>query len=294
MYPANILSLFPPHPRNNTVFVAMSFDPQFTDLWTHVLRPAISNVKLNEAPLRPHRVDLARKGDSILVEIVQHIAEARLVLADVTTTGWLNRERKRVKAIRNGNVMYELGLAHASRLPEEVVVVRGDDDSLDFDVSGVRIHRYPANPADAKLFIEGLLVDALHAVDQRRTLAVQQALRSLTPHMFLLLHMSEPLTFPNPTTMRDFFATEEDRAALKDLLKGGMVEATYNALPPDFMNMPIANFFKYRPSPFGLAVYQAARSELKFNEALLPWLQSPEGQDWLDAERRRSQTGPSR
>jgi hypothetical protein len=294
VYPANILSLFPAHPRNNTVFVAMSFDPQFDDLWAHVLRPAVSDVTLNGVPLRPHRVDLARKGDSILTEIVQEIAEARLILADVTTIGWLRKNRRKEKPVRNGNVMYELGLAHASRLPEEVVVVRADSDPLDFDVSGVRVHRYPPNPDDATPFIGRLLVDALHAVDQCRTIAVRQALRSLTPHMFLLLHFSKPLTYPNPKTMRDFFATEETRAALKDLLRGGMVEAAYGALPPDFMNMPITDFIKYRPSPFVLAVYRAARSELKFNEALIPWLQSPEGRDWLNDMTQGSLAAPAK
>lgn len=287
MYPAQILALFPPHARSDMVFVAMSFDPQFDALWTGVLTPAIAGVKYNGVTLKAHRIDLARKGDSIITEIVQHIAEDRLVLADISTMGWLVRNRRKTRPVRNGNVMYELGLAHATRQPEEVITVRGDSDPLDFDVSGVRVHRYPSDPKEATPFIGNLLVDALRAVDQRRSIAVRHALRGLTPHMFILLHAMGELTYPNPKTMRDHFATEEARAAIKDLLTGGMLEAVYRPLPTDFMNAPVTDLFKYRATKFGLAVYQAARLDLKFNEALIPWLESDDGKAWLEAEKRQ-------
>jgi hypothetical protein len=39
MYPANYFGLFPPFPRENTVFVAMSFDPRFQTRWSNVIVP---------------------------------------------------------------------------------------------------------------------------------------------------------------------------------------------------------------------------------------------------------------
>jgi hypothetical protein len=187
--------------------------------------------------------------------------------------------------------MYELGLAHATRLLEEVIIVRGDSDPLDFDVSGVRVHTYPTDAKEAAAFVGHLLVDALRAVDQQRSIAVRQALQGLTPHMFILLHATGELTYPNPKTMRDHFATEEERAAVKELLTGGMLEAIYRPLPPDFMNAPVTDLFRYRVTNFGLAVYQAARLDLKFNEALVPWLQSANGIAWLEAEKSHGNAG---
>ncbi|WP_425261446.1 hypothetical protein ACPOLB_11215 [Rubrivivax sp. RP6-9] len=270
----------------------MSFDNQFDRLWSDVLMPAISGVHVNSTSLHPHRVDLSRKGDSILTEIVQHIAEARLVLADISTLAWIKRDRKKLKAIRNANVMYELGLAHAARLPEEVVVVRGDGDPLDFDISGVRVHRYPSNVGEARRFIGNLLVDAVQSIDQRKTMAVAHALRTLTPHMYLLLHAVEPIVYPNPRTLRDYLGTEEIRAAIKELLAGGMLEPNYEPLPSNFMSLPATDLFKYRPSPFGLAVCQAARSELKFNDAFIPWLQGSEGNEWFAAMQKQGKADP--
>jgi hypothetical protein len=288
MYPAHILSLFPPHARKDFVFVAMSFDPAFETLWTEVLSRAIAGVECNGKALQPHRVDLSRQGDSIITEIVQHIAEDRLILVDISTLGWMRKGRKRSKPIRNANVMYELGLAHASRVPEEVVIVRSDNDPLDFDVSGVRVHRYPEDLTQATRFIGHLLVDALHAVDQRRSIAVRHALRSLTPQKFFLLHGTGPLRYPDPKTFGDHIASQETRGAIKELLSDGLLEAALEALPANFMDLPAAELFCFRVTTFGRAVYQAARTELKFNEILLPWLETSDGRAWLQAETQRS------
>jgi hypothetical protein len=55
------------------------------------------------------------------------------------------------------------------------------------------------------------------------------------------------------------------------------------------MNAPVTELFKYRVTQFGLTVYRAARSELKYNEALIPWLQSTDGIAWLESEKHRGQ-----
>jgi hypothetical protein len=144
MYPLDLFTLFPPFPRTNMVFVAMSFDERFDSLYDDVFSQAASRVTFDGQPLFTHRVNLAKKGDSIITEILKHVSECRVVLADITTLGWLrNRWLRRVRVVRGANVLYEIGLAHSARLPEEVIVVRGDADELDFDISGVRVHRYP-------------------------------------------------------------------------------------------------------------------------------------------------------
>ncbi len=115
----------------------MSFDPSFDARWPHVLAPAVRAVLVNDRPLDPHRVDLRRVSDSILTEILDGIARCRVFLADLTSFGEING-----RAVRNANVMYEVGLAHAVRQPEEVLLFRSDDLDLLFDITNVRVHRY--------------------------------------------------------------------------------------------------------------------------------------------------------
>ncbi len=112
MYPLNLFALFPPFPRNNQVFVAMSFGDRFEPRWRDVIAPAIREVKVDGGRLVPYRVDANQVSDSVLTDILKNIAESRLVLADITTIGRLRRV-----PVRNGNVMYELGLAHATGKP---------------------------------------------------------------------------------------------------------------------------------------------------------------------------------
>ena len=66
MYPAELLNLFPPFPKTNMVFVAMSFDAKFDSRWGNVLCPAIEKVEITDEKLSPYRVDLSRKNDSII------------------------------------------------------------------------------------------------------------------------------------------------------------------------------------------------------------------------------------
>lgn len=130
MYPAHVFSLFPPFPREDAVFIAMCFDSRFDARWRDVIAPAVQRIEVNNKRLKPVRVDTRKISDSILTEILSGVANSCLVWADITTIGHLNE-----KPIRNGNVMYEVGLAQAVRLPEEVILFRSDTDPLLFDTS---------------------------------------------------------------------------------------------------------------------------------------------------------------
>jgi hypothetical protein len=284
MYPADVLNLFPPHARTNTVFVAMSFDRRFEAVWKNVLEPAVSDVKHKGEPLAAYRVDLSKKSDSIITEIVRGIAAARLVLADVSTIGWTRRWIRKGRPIRNANVMYELGIAHAARIPEEVVVVRSDGDPLDFDIAGVRVHRYSPMHSEARETVRNLLTEALKSVDQRRSIAVQRALQTLDPEMYLLLNSFVEVPHPVQRTFGDVLGSMERVGAICRLLEGGMLRATFGPLPDDFMVKPMAEFVRYRKTPFGADVFAAAREEMGFHEALGRWLQTGAGKEWLDQQ----------
>lgn len=116
------------------VFVAMSFTEAGAARFQNVMRPAIESIEVNKTPLSAKRVDLSKTGDSILTEIIDGVAHAELILADVSTIG---HDSKTGKPFRNANVMYEVGLALACRQPTEVLLVRDDQDEFLFDVSAI-------------------------------------------------------------------------------------------------------------------------------------------------------------
>ena len=116
------------------VFVAMTFAPTYQPRYDNVIAPAIKALLLNNSPLVPYRVDVSQSGDSILTDISDGIAHSQLVLADISTVG---KDSVTGVPYRNGNVMYEVGMALACRQPSEVLLVRDDHDRFLFDVSTV-------------------------------------------------------------------------------------------------------------------------------------------------------------
>jgi hypothetical protein len=116
------------------VFVAMSFADEGKKRFDEVIAPAISSVPFNGAKLKPYTVDLSQSGDSILTDIMDGIAHSQLVLADVSTIGY---DSKTARPYRNGNVMYEVGLALSCRHTSEVLLVRDDHHEFLFDVSTI-------------------------------------------------------------------------------------------------------------------------------------------------------------
>lgn len=150
------------------VFVAMSFAPQYQGRFDGVIAPAISGIQLSSERLKPYRVDLSKSGDSILTDIVDGIAHSQLVLADVSTMG---KDSVSGVPYRNGNVLYEVGIALACRNPSEVLLVRDDEDKFLFDVSS--IPHMKINFTDTAVAIDSLR-DALLARFRERQL-VQDA-----------------------------------------------------------------------------------------------------------------------
>jgi hypothetical protein len=133
MYPQAFLKTFWRMELRPQVFVAMSFDPKYESRFENVFEPAIRQITVGNVALEPYRVDLSKSGDSILTLIVDGIAHSQMVLADVSATKGLFAR----KPNRNGNVMYEVGLALACRQPEEVLLVRDDNERFLFNVSTI-------------------------------------------------------------------------------------------------------------------------------------------------------------
>lgn len=134
MHPQLFLKTFWQIEFRPQIFVAMSFEPRYKSRFDEVIAPAIRSITVGGVKLEPYRVDMSKSGDSILTDIIDGIAHSQMVLADVSSTriGFLRR-----KTYRNGNVMYEVGLALACRHSSEVLLIRDDHDKFLFDVSTI-------------------------------------------------------------------------------------------------------------------------------------------------------------
>lgn len=184
MYPHKFFNLFPPFPRENKVFVAMDFDNRFDNRWEKIIKPAVESIKHKEISLEPYRADIRKISDSILTDILIGIGNCQLFFADLTTIGYLDK-----KAIRNWNVMYEIGIAHAVRLPEEVVLFKSDDDDLPFDLANVRVNKYDPDkkPDEAIDKVMNAIKYAFDEINLQKHLAVSRTAESLDFHSHLIL-----------------------------------------------------------------------------------------------------------
>jgi hypothetical protein len=182
------------------VFVAMPFASEFASVWEKAISPAVER-----CGLKPYRVDMRKACDSILIDILDGVAHARLILVDLSTVSCrptsllpaFSTNALENPQFANGNVMYELGLAHATRQAEEVILVRNQTDSrLLFDVSGVRVHSYPpSNLEFASEIFENLIREALGSIDRTKSLQVGKALQAITVDEIRLIRRWWPYSF---------------------------------------------------------------------------------------------------
>ena len=264
MHPNQYFNLFPPFPRENKVFVAMSFDEQFNDRWEKVIVPAIRSEEYEGVSLEPHRVDAKRISDSILTEILGGISNDQLVFADVTAIGEIDG-----KPVRNGNVMYEVGIAHAIRLPEEVLLFRSDTSQLLFDISSVRVNSYDPNGdhAGACELVAGAIRDALNERDLRRHNSIKMAAKSLDIASLKIL--VEALAIGDGTirhlpmkNVRDALVNAPRNAAIGRLLGMGALEAGFAGLSVNLNpDMDDSEILFYELTSFGRALIDYVASE---------------------------------
>jgi hypothetical protein len=160
------------------VFVAMDFSDAFQRRFEAIIEPAVNSLSYIGTPLSAKRVDLSRTGDSILTDINDGVAHSVLFLADVSTVG---HDSKTSKPFRNGNVMYEVGLALASRQPAEILLIRDDKEPFLFDVSTVpHKHIDFANADEAVRVLTAALADRLHEINHVEDARLRRAASSLT------------------------------------------------------------------------------------------------------------------
>ncbi len=243
----------------------MSFDEQFNDRWENVLVPAIRSEKVDGTPLEPHRVDTKRISDSILTEILGGISNDQLVIADVSATHWIDKT-----PVRNGNVMYEVGIAHAIRLPEEVLLFRSDSGRLLFDISNVRVNSYdPDNDCvGAREHVAHAIRDALTERDLQRQNAIKTTAKSLdVPSWTVLI---QALLEGNGTiqqyptgNLKSALGSAPMNAAIGRLLGMGALEAEFSRHSLNSIQDMKGDreMFSYKLTAFGFALIEYVNRE---------------------------------
>lgn len=208
------------------VFVAMTFDKRFDERFEKVIKPAIEAEPFSRIALRAYRVDNSRTGDSILTDIIDGIAHSRLVLADVSV---IDEGRFTQTPVRNGNVMYEVGVALACRNPSDVLLIRDDTKRFLFDVS--TIPHLEIDFSDPSAAIESLReaisgrLDASNLLNDAR---IQMAAQTLTQDEIRILQVLSRL---DPNQARDItlpnlsLVSYPDQPGLDGLIAKGCIKS---------------------------------------------------------------------
>jgi hypothetical protein len=201
------------------VFVAMPFADEFKPVWERAIQPAIHSDLEPNGKYVAHRVDISTLSGSIITEIFDGIAHATLVFADisVTTTG-------RWKGQRNGNVMYEVGLATAIRPETDIVIVKSDTEEANFDLLQIRVHKYPKDdPAESRRLFAKLMRNSLTSREKAKNLLAQHAWSLLDRDcLSLMWDRRDFVPFHLPKT-----ASAEQRYAVRRLLELGIIKCVH-------------------------------------------------------------------
>ena len=177
MYPKIYTDLFREFGRKPEVFVAMPFSKPFETRWRLIFKPAISSCNLT-----PYRVKERFVGESIPVDILDGINRAKFLLFDISSdeTGH-----------PNSNVMYELGIAHATRLPEEVIIIRDEESkNVPFDIKHIRWNEFsPQKISQSIAKIKKLNNSGIKEINLTKDTMIEKVLSSLDPEMVEFLEV---------------------------------------------------------------------------------------------------------
>jgi hypothetical protein len=116
-------------------FVLMPFDPEFNAIFNDLIKPALEEVDYDVK-----RADDIVSQQNILKDVLRGIAEADLVVADLTTL--------------NANVFYELGIAHALLKP--AVLLTQSSEDIPFDLKSYRVIIYSTHFVEASQLLQKL------------------------------------------------------------------------------------------------------------------------------------------
>lgn len=217
---------------SNETFVGMWFDDDNVSMrYTSIIEKAIS-----QTSLKPRFLKEIMTGDSIPIDIMKGIIECKLVIFDISPIAKIGDDY-----VRNSNVMYELGLAHTWRNPEEVIVLRDDNGNLPFDVSQMGVVHYDLTDKETAIEkIKKTILFRLGQIDKIQRSMVRKAAESLNIQAYNLLILSKGKIFHDAT-----LDANQKLLAIPVLLNLGLVEMLTDN-----------HGYGYHPTPLGKAVIQ--------------------------------------
>jgi hypothetical protein len=138
----------PDQRSSKKAFVIMPFATEFQDAYNELIKKG-----LEDAGFATQRADNIASLQNILRDIVNNIANADLVVADLTGL--------------NANVLYELGIAHGLRKP--TIMLTQSVDTLPFDLRSYRVVSYSLNFKEASALREQLREIAVNQYESMHT-----------------------------------------------------------------------------------------------------------------------------
>lgn len=211
MYPKKFWNEFRLKKYFDEIFVGMWFDEKnVRQRFNNIISKAIE-----QAGLKTRFLKEIITGDSIPIDIMKGIIECRLVLFEISPV--ISVEGK---VVRNENAMYELGLAHTWRNPEEVIIIRDDDGGLPFNIQSMGVVKYNIEDIASSIEqIKNTILFRLNQVEKIQESAVRKAAESLNIQAYNLLVASKGKIF------HDAILKDTDKIlAIPLLLNLGLVE----------------------------------------------------------------------
>jgi hypothetical protein len=170
--------------------------------------------------------------------------------------------------------MYEVGLAHAVRLPEEVILFRSDNDSLMFDLANIRVNYYDPDtePKISRQHVSDALTTAFKEIDLQKHLAVRRGSESLNFHEWSILIKSlsndRVINPPLIRTMRDAASKTFDSNAITRLLELGIIKTNYTKVTSEIIKQeadtPIDDWkmMSYKVTSYGIEVIKDSATRM--------------------------------
>jgi hypothetical protein len=176
----------------------------------HVIKPGA-----NECGYRATRADEISEPGLITSQVIQHVVEDPLVIADLTG--------------RNPNVFYELALRHAVRKPLVQLIQKGE--TIAFDVAGMRTVPVDHHDLDSVEESRKEIVAQIKAVEKKKPEQVETPIS-----VSLELQQLRQSDNPEQRTLADLLSTiSELRTGLANLDK--RLSSPEGVLPPTYIRM---------------------------------------------------------
>ena len=158
------------------VFVVMPFDTKYDPVYSDLIEPAVeSTAKDIGRILKPYRTKGDLRTTSGWIEVLEHLYTAQVVL------GVLTRKI-------NANVMYELGIAHATQPIRRQVLLAEGNYRPTFDTKDLIFMKYsPRSLSDSVAELANRVKTALAEWKVEQERLVRHAIAKITPFEFEII-----------------------------------------------------------------------------------------------------------